>query len=199
PLANASLVLVMLVSNIIIERAKLQIDSNKPTLSFAQHRIYRRRMGHALGLMTLGFVIVITPLIIPMVYPDAEWTTALMRTAAPIVFVFSLVMCLPPVLAYVFSGQGGCKIKIDLPDEGASLGEVSASSAPKIAGRGDDKYWIWGMFYCNPDDPALFIEDRFGSNISLNYSRLSAKIFVGVTAVVLVGTYVWATVMLLAA
>ncbi|MCL1878296.1 MAG: DUF1648 domain-containing protein, partial [Defluviitaleaceae bacterium] len=29
PLANASLVLVMLVSNIIIERAKLQIDSNK--------------------------------------------------------------------------------------------------------------------------------------------------------------------------
>jgi hypothetical protein len=45
-----------------IERAKLQIDHKEPAKSFAQHKKYRRLMGHSIGLLALGLVIALTAL-----------------------------------------------------------------------------------------------------------------------------------------
>ncbi|BCS82116.1 DUF1648 domain-containing protein [Anaerocellum diazotrophicum] len=49
----------------------------------------------------------------------------------------------------------------------------------KIIDRDDDKYWIAGMFYYNPDDPALFVERRVGGfGWDLNYAKPLGK-FIG--------------------
>lgn len=34
-----------------------------------------------------------------------------------------------------------------------------------------DENWIWGMFYCNHQDPALFVQNRGTAGYTLNFSR----------------------------
>ena len=40
----------------------------------------------------------------------------------------------------------------------------------------DDRYWSGGIFYNNPDDPALFIEKRYGLGWTLNFGHPQAKL-----------------------
>ncbi len=51
----------------------------------------------------------------------------------------------------------------------------------------DDRYWSGGIFYNNPDDPALFIEKRYGLGWTLNFGHPQAKL---VLIGLLVGTLV---------
>jgi uncharacterized membrane protein len=42
--------------------------------------------------------------------------------------------------------------------------------------RDDDRYWYGGFFYSNPDDPALFVEKRYGLGWTLNFGHPQAKL-----------------------
>lgn len=47
-------------------------------------------------------------------------------------------------------------------------------------GQGDpmpDDRWTWGLFYYNPDDPALVVPHRYGISLSLNHARLATWLF----------------------
>jgi uncharacterized membrane protein len=50
--------------------------------------------------------------------------------------------------------------------------------------RDDDRYWYGGFFYNNPDDPALFVEKRYGLGWTLNFGHPQAKLVLIVTLVV---------------
>lgn len=39
-----------------------------------------------------------------------------------------------------------------------------------------DKYYKWGVFYYNPDDPAVLVEKRYGIGLSFNYARPQAQL-----------------------
>jgi uncharacterized membrane protein len=53
--------------------------------------------------------------------------------------------------------------------------------------RDDDRYWYAGVFYNNPDDPALFVPKRFGLGWTLNFGHPQAKlVLIGVLVVILV-------------
>ncbi len=47
-----------------------------------------------------------------------------------------------------------------------------------------DRYWKWGMFYFNPDDPALLVEKRFGIGYTMNFARGQAWIILALTLLV---------------
>ena len=49
----------------------------------------------------------------------------------------------------------------------------------------EDDQWIWGMFYYNPYDKRLVVNNRTGINTTFNMARRGAQIFMGVTALVL--------------
>lgn len=51
--------------------------------------------------------------------------------------------------------------------------EAAAGGAP-IGDRTDDRHWKWGVFYHNPDDPALWVEKRIGIGYTFNMARPSA-------------------------
>jgi len=34
-----------------------------------------------------------------------------------------------------------------------------------------DNCWRWGIFYVNPDDPALFVKKRYGLGHTLNFGK----------------------------
>ena len=54
----------------------------------------------------------------------------------------------------------------------------------------EDDLWVWGMFYNNPNDRHLFVNDRTGSGMGVNIGRPAGKAFMAVTAALLVGVIV---------
>ena len=60
----------------------------------------------------------------------------------------------------------------------------------------DDAHWLWGMIYFNPNDPALFVEQKFGIGSTVNMARWQAWAFIGVivliVAVSLIVTFIYA-------
>jgi uncharacterized membrane protein len=43
--------------------------------------------------------------------------------------------------------------------------------------RDDDQYWYGGIFYNNPDDPAVFVPKRYGLGWTVNFGRPLGKLF----------------------
>ena len=55
--------------------------------------------------------------------------------------------------------------------------------------RDDERYWLGGLFYYNPDDPDLFVPRRFGIGQSLNFGHPRASWFlIGMLVVMLLLT-----------
>jgi len=62
----------------------------------------------------------------------------------------------------VRQGQGGSR---------TAPPAITASAARPVGDRTADRYWKAGLIYVNPDDPALFIEKRFGVGYTINFGR----------------------------
>ena len=194
PLTNMGLLLLMFLTAVCVEKAKLQIDPNHPRLSFAQHQVYRRRMGNAIGFMTLVMIIIIAMTQFLYLFPDAAlWSFAGGKFPVWCLLILTLLLIVPFIVVFVKTGQGGCKVKIDLDDSE----NESITAKQKSSGRGDDKYWLLGMFYHNPDDPAVIVEARFGAKINFNYAHRSVKIGLAIFLLALAALYLWITVKIL--
>lgn len=59
-------------------------------------------------------------------------------------------------------------------------------------GRAPDTCWKYGLFYFNPDDPALFVEKRVGIGYTVNFARASAWIIMALTLLASLGLAAWA-------
>ena len=51
----------------------------------------------------------------------------------------------------------------------------------------EDDLWLWGMFYNNPNDRHLFINDRTGSGMGVNVGRPAGRVFMALTAALILG------------
>ncbi|MCE5230262.1 DUF1648 domain-containing protein [bacterium] len=69
--------------------------------------------------------------------------------------------------------------------------DEEAPPTPAEINREDDRYWHW-FFYNNPDDPALWVEKRFGVGATPNIAHLPVSLFLalGVLYVLLFVTWV---------
>jgi uncharacterized membrane protein len=70
-------------------------------------------------------------------------------------------------LMMVRLGQGGSR-RAPLPTGEAPVGDRTPDSA-----------WVLGMLYVNHDDPALFVEKRFGIGYTLNFGHPLAWVLLG--------------------
>ena len=171
PLVAFGMIILMFVSNVALYYTKLQVSLTNPVLSFAQHRKYRRMMTHALGfdtfLITLFFLGML-PMSLNVYVPES---TFMMSS----IFLFTILMMVPPIYVSIKAGQAGSKLKPVLSEAELKASEQyqEKTSSINVIDRGDDKFWKLGLFYYNPNDPSILVEDRFGSNGGLNYaSRL---------------------------
>lgn len=64
-------------------------------------------------------------------------------------------------------------------------GRTEDPGAP-IGDRTLDRYWKWGMFYINPEDPAVWVEKRFGLGWTLNLGQRGAWWWIAALVVFLV-------------
>jgi len=92
-----------------------------------------------------------------------------------------LVLVIVTVVVFVRKGQGGTRAAA-----ATLVGETEL-----VGDRTLDGNWKAGIFYVNPDDPALFIEKRFGVGYTINFGRpvawviLAAVLLIPLAAIVL--------------
>jgi uncharacterized membrane protein len=126
--------------------------------------IFRRRMQGILlaseFLVASTFALVVIPIAGGPMWPVA------IAPAVSLVFIVGMVI----VLAR--TGQGGSRL----------------APATGFGDRTADAHWKWGMIYVNRDDPALFVEKRFGIGYTINFARPAAwGLFLLITFLPLIG------------
>jgi uncharacterized membrane protein len=146
------------------------------------------RVGGAAGKGERRFRVVVVSILVATEYFMAVMFTytgllALSRKQAgppgfiPIL-VFALAFMVATVALMVWVGQGGTRLV-------GSAGAASGGVAP-VGDRTTDKYWKLGLFYINRNDPALFVEHRFGVGYTLNLGHPGFWVFLAA----LVGLFV---------
>jgi len=193
PLINAAVLLVMTFIAVMIQRVKLQVDPAQPRVSYAQHTVYRRRLGHVFGLLTVIIVLNIAAVGLVVLFPYSALATR------PLIFWggWGTILIMIGIIegVTVNSGQGGYKIKVDISEDAQGTLDEPVHDAQPMHDD-DDKHWKLGLFYHNADDPAGLVEHRFGSKLSFNFARLPAKVAVMLIAAGVIVAYVWMTILL---
>jgi len=76
------------------------------------------------------------------------------------------------VAILVHTGQGGANLS-----RAGSESDIAEAARP-VGDRTPDQCWRAGMFYVNPQDPAILVEKRFGIGYTLNFGRPAAWLLI---------------------
>lgn len=154
PAIQLFLVLMFLFINIIIAKSKQQVSVENPERSLQQNIIFRRRWSIFLYSSLLAMVLMFSF----MHLGDYFWQIEpVFLIALPMIVSFGTVI--GAVILSVTTGQGGSRVKL------------SDELDDRVINRDDDRYWKLGQFYFNKEDPAIFIEKRFGVGWTMNFAR----------------------------
>ena len=178
------LIAVFVLVYFIIPASKRQIDAANPEKSREQGRRFRYRMSACMvfGGAGLSAIMGFLPIAI------AQGGAGIALFAITLVFIFVVIAMM--LLVIFLTGQGGSRLKVDALEtaEGAS-GENEQRRAKNTD---DDRYWKLGQFYFNPDDPAIFVEKRFGVGWTNNFARPVSWLFIGGIAAVVIISLIFA-------
>jgi len=93
------------------------------------------------------------------------------------VLALALAFLVAIVLFVVRLGQGGMRAP------GSSQAVLNEGGRP-VGDRTLDRYWKGGLLYFNSEDPAVFVEKRFGIGYTLNFARPVSWIVLGAVLLV---------------
>jgi uncharacterized membrane protein len=108
-------------------------------------RTIRGVMLAAEYLMTITFSLITVAMV-----TSAKWPLTVLMVL-PVIFVIGIVVALAML------GQGGSRL--------------AAAAGTPVGDRTQDACWKAGLLYVNPNDPALFVEKRFGIGYTLNFGH----------------------------
>lgn len=102
---------------------------------------------------------------------------------------FSVLLMAPVLLATaglavvaVRVGQGGSRLRFD-GDGGDSGNSGGGQASGGAVNSDDDRFWKLGLIYVNREDPAVFVQKRFGVGWTVNVARpVTIALLVGVFA-----------------
>ncbi|MCI4346726.1 MAG: DUF5808 domain-containing protein [Thermoplasmata archaeon] len=147
----------------LVLRAPVRLDPSSPEQAALRSHVFRQRMSA--GLFGLGAVVNLVLLIEGL----AVWGLV---TPGPTFVAVPLILLLGYSASFAFvavrTGQMGSRV---------AVGEVAPPLASRIP-RDDDRYWRAGVFYYNPEDPALFVPKRVGVGWTLNFARPVAWVII---------------------
>lgn len=166
PGTQVFLLIVMFLTNFVIKSSKQQINSENPTESKQRNLLFRRKWSVFLLGTTIILELLFSFIQFSFIYPALDaYINSLLVVSIVTILLWTVVLS-------VRIGQGGERIKLNQnPDQA-------------VLDTDKDCYWKLGMFYVNKNDPAVFIEKRFGIGWTCNWARPFAWIFIiGIIAV----------------
>lgn len=158
PIVQIFMTVILFFSYKIIAWSKQQINPSNPEESQKRDKIFRR---------TWSKYMVVSCIVMNLLFTFGNLTIFQVIRLNP--KMYSTIAILIAVLIAIFSiyvsvkiGQGGSRIDFNNSPKGDS----------EVSNRDDDKYWKLGnTIYVNKDDPALFVEKRFGIGWTMNFGR----------------------------
>lgn len=154
---------------IMMRNARPELDPGNLEASIKQNVIFRYRWsayivfgGMALMLVFFALQLTITAVI--------GMTVGFWISMAATVLLVAGAVALS-----VTTGQSGSRVKTAQTRDGKKIN------------RSDDSNWKLGSFYYNPDDPAVFVEKRFGVGFTCNFARPLSWLFIIVLIGIIIG------------
>ncbi|MCA0971218.1 DUF5808 domain-containing protein [Halobacillus litoralis] len=169
PVMQIFMTFLFLFVNTVISRAKQQVSAENPEESKRQNVIFRRRWS---------LFIIVGSIAMALLFGVVQWSflfevPSWMLIYVPLLFAGGLTIA-SIILAFT-TGQGGSRVRVQSNQNG------------EVIDRDDDRYWKLGQFYFNQNDPAVFLEKRFGVGWTVNLARPLAWVFFLVIIVLAVG------------
>lgn len=169
-LAQVSATLLLLAVAGVVLRSRAQLDAEDPQAA-TRHR--RFVMGSARALIVLGGCAGLTflanaLLVWHLVVPPA-WARAALNVVPTLLGAVAIMVLI------IRFGQGGSRLRL----AGATTG------GGRTVNRDDDRLYRLGLFYFNPDDPAVFVPKRFGVGWTLNVARPVTWVILGASVVLI--------------
>lgn len=84
---------------------------------------------------------------------------------------------LPMIIAIAIMAVASTAVSLVYGQNGSRL--ISNMEESDRILRDNDRYWKLGIFYCNPDDPSLFLPERFGIGWTMNFARPMIWVILG--------------------
>ncbi len=170
-LAQALMTVLLLVLARVVVRGRARLDAEDPQAAL-RHRRFVSVMARTLlamaAFVNLGFLGAVL----------ATWDV--LRPPGPALTALAMIPALAAaavvVAVAVRTGQGGSRLRLPYARPGD----------PAVVNRDDDRFYRWGLFYVNGDDPALFVPKRFGVGWTVNLGRPLAWLLLAGTLAVLV-------------
>ncbi|MEC5424148.1 DUF5808 domain-containing protein [Virgibacillus sp. C22-A2] len=153
PIQQLYLTLLFLFINSTITKAKQQINARNPEESLRKNVIFRRRWSAFIIISGTALVIMFAIIQLSFIFPINH------QLLIVIPLVLSIGITISAVVLSFTTGQGGSRVNSDSGETG------------DIMDYDDDKFWKLGQFYFNKNDPALFLEKRFGVGWTINLAR----------------------------
>ncbi len=169
PTIQLFITLLLLGVNISIKMVKQQIDSANPLKSRHQSKLFRRHMSA----LIIGIAIISS---LQLLLAQLSIIMNVSGFFIPITtFIFLGIILCWVIYFTVKIGQGGSRIKL-------KSGEQTSYISPD-----EDRYWKFGLFYFNRNDPSFFVEKRFGIGVTVNFARPTNWLFLlGIITIIVI-------------
>lgn len=163
PIMQAYLTFLFIFVNTIIAKSKQQISAENSETSLQQNITFRRRWSLFTIITGLSLTAMFSFMQLSYFY---EMNSTFLMTVP---LILSICIVIGAIILSITTGQGGSRLKTVTLKDGQSID------------RDDDQHWKLGQFYFNKDDPALFLEKRFGVGWTINWARPTAWLsFIGI-------------------
>lgn len=143
-----------------IMRSKQNINALTPKSSSERDRLFRYRWSVFMIACNI-FILIVLSVLNLYIFQVIDLPLGLIICTEPLLFIIILTS---RIFMSLWLGQGGSRIKLNL-DENRN---------GRFEDIDDDKYWKLGLIYFNKEDPAVFVEKRFGTGWVLNLARFKS-------------------------
>ena len=142
----------MILSHWMIIHSKRAANPEAPATSALAYGMFARANSAFLLAIGLGICLLMIPLLLAFM----GVMNLIQVTAA--ILIFTLILIVGAIAIAVVYGQGGSRVFARMQESSTLLAD-------------NDQFWKLGVFYFNPDDPSLFLLERFGVGWTFNWAR----------------------------
>lgn len=153
PITQVYLILMFIGINTIIAKAKQQVSAENPEDSMKRNVIFRKRWSGFLIISGIATTLLLAIVQLSFIFP----ISGNVLTLSSIIFTGGILS--GAIGLAITTGQGGSRLKTEVTKDGT------------VIDRDDDQFWKLGMFYCNKNDPSIFLEKRFGIGWTNNWAH----------------------------
>ena len=144
------------------------IDVDEAEKSAHQNAVFRYRWSVFTVIGGLGMMFVMGSIMLVNIEVIS------LMAIVPVTMTFVVLLVVYAIMLSITMGQSGSRVKTTIKADGTKIN------------RDDDRYWVAGSFYFNKEDPAMFVEKRFGIGMTVNFGNTWAVIiFVSIFAVII--------------